>query len=499
MRTFCFALVFVLSGAGSGSAQTNPPWLRQMPTVERVTADIKGDNDTDTSARRSGAFDQLAKIVSRMALLQNRNENSLTPDEKRLIGLYSAASVEAWKPVRAVIGTVPPGEQRQKLYGYATDPGFRAELLDKFFPDDVRALYGKADAAYAKDLAAFRARQQQRDAERQAFVPSTGGNGATSDPATMEMRRCVASGRGITECLAEMFGNNIGIVAPPLAAKRQAPGLRLSGKYTGDASIEFPTNGDRLPEGEVRFGCGKLYAEPVKYSVINENGSVVLRLATAPAVQFTMNPDGSWRGPGRITLSGQIVVGYGPPSTQQVYAGYDIIATNGVSYDISDARTYTTQPKYAAVSVPTPILKPGSETCNLVSMSVAGAAAASTIREATGFQAVPPGLRMVGEYASPSGFAIVFHPESATVRCGESEAADSYSVVATGREIVVRLQHGSRPFALTLRSDGTLTPATPGSVTVNGRVMTGLKGTQPVFAPTPPVTCQLAMLSPLTR
>src|SRR5205085_10692400 len=41
-------------------------------------------------------------------------------------------------------------------------------------------------------------------------------------------------------------------------------------------------------------------------------------------------------------------------------------------------------------------------------------------------KAPPPGLRMGGKYAGANGFSITFHPESATVACGNAERALEY-------------------------------------------------------------------------
>jgi hypothetical protein len=103
---------------------------------------------------------------------------------------------------------------------------------------------------------------------------------------------------------------------------------------------------------------------------------------------------------------------------------------------------------------------------------------------------------MVGTYTGAGGLSIKFHPESATTICGGSEWTDKYSVVATGNEILISLQNGKSPYQMVLRPDGSLAPSAPGSVTVAGRVMTGMNGAQPTYTPTPPVSCKLTTLSP---
>ena len=66
---------------------TNPPYLREMPSVERVKAEIKGSDPVDTSARQSGAFQRLQDIIKTLAGPRFQS-NEFTPDESRLINQY---------------------------------------------------------------------------------------------------------------------------------------------------------------------------------------------------------------------------------------------------------------------------------------------------------------------------------------------------------------------------------------------------------------------------
>jgi hypothetical protein len=486
-HTRILLVVFFLCAPQLVSAQ-QPAYLREMPSVARVMKEVSGADPIETSARQSGAFEQFRKIIFDLTILERRNRNSLTPDEKRLTDIYANASVQTWQTVATALAQDRP--RMFKLQGYATNPEFQVELLEKFFSKDFRALYEKANAGYAARHKEFVEQQKQNDARAAAAANGAG----TNDPGTLAMRRCVASGRGMKECFAEVMGQNIGIIAPPLAAKKQLPGLRLSGIYT---AIEFPSMSDKLPEGTVNFGCEKLYAEPYNYTVVNTGGSIVLKIATNPAIEYTLLPDGSWKGPGPVTLTGQLIVGWGPPYQQTVQDGYDIVSNRlDMTYDLSDPSSYSTKPKYAKMTKRDPILKPGSQRCNLAEMRLIGPSKPTSLREATGFQEVPPGLRMAGEYVSASGLGISFHPESATVACGEAELSDKYTITATGKEILIRLANGNSPFSMVVRADGTLVPAGQGTITINGRVMTGMNGTQPVFAPLPPARCQLVSLSP---
>lgn len=69
--------------ATNASRPMNPAYLREMPSVQRVRAEIRGKNRMDTAARQMGAFWQLQKIIETLA--GPRFYRTRTPDEARLI------------------------------------------------------------------------------------------------------------------------------------------------------------------------------------------------------------------------------------------------------------------------------------------------------------------------------------------------------------------------------------------------------------------------------
>ena len=483
--------------------QTNPPYLREMPSISRVTNEIKGSNDIETAAKQSGAFAQLSEIIYRMTVLQHKRRDDLTPDESRLITAYSAASLNLWNPIAATVNKMPPGPERLKLRDYGANSEFRAELLQKFFSTQFRSLYAQTDTEYAKIQKQFDKDVRDGGMKPQPAATAQSGNMAM-DPETVKLRRCVASGRGFNECLGDAFGSTWAGLFPGMGPKKQAAGLRLSGSYEGDAHITFARVSDDLPSGSVAVGCGGLYADPYYYEVSIRAGQVVLRVETKPTpVEFTMQPDGSFKGPGTVTLSGRVVTGYGPPHevSYRVQDGWTQASTrwDGAINNL-DNTTYVWVPKIVegTKTVRDPIFKPATGKCTLNSMRLLPQSEKDTkvIINMTA-QQVPPGLRMVGDYAGGNGFGISFHLDSATVICGESEQNDKYSVSPTGRGFLIEVQHGSTPFSLNLQEDGSLTPARGGgTITVNGRTLTDVKAGQPVFANLPPVRCQVSGLSP---
>src|SRR5687767_12455927 len=97
MRIPALMLATVILLAGSVAAQSTPASISQFPSVDRVKIELKGADPMDTAARQMGAFWQLQQIIKQMTGLR-WTRNQLTPEEKRLIGDYSAAYQAAGQP-----------------------------------------------------------------------------------------------------------------------------------------------------------------------------------------------------------------------------------------------------------------------------------------------------------------------------------------------------------------------------------------------------------------
>jgi hypothetical protein len=84
---------------------------------------------------------------------------------------------------------------------------------------------------------------------------------------------------------------------------------------------------------------------------------------------------------------------------------------------------------------------------------------------------IPPGLRMNGRYAGPTGFSLTFHPESVTLSCGEANQALEYSVQHIVNKTMLVVKGNTNPISFQLMPDGSVVGE--GTVQVNGRVVTG--------------------------
>ena len=140
------AAAVLLQTAGARAQATNPPYLSQMPSMERVKAEVKGADAMDTAARQMGAFWQLQEIIKNLAG-PRFYRNQLTPDEGRLIGQYRYGYSTAEQPY-VHIQKSPSHPDKPKWYKlhafYEQDEGFLDELLQQFFSPEFRAAYYRA-------------------------------------------------------------------------------------------------------------------------------------------------------------------------------------------------------------------------------------------------------------------------------------------------------------------------------------------------------------------
>lgn len=148
------------------SQGTNPPYVSQFPSIERVKAEIKGTDALDTAARQMGAFWQLKTIVEQLSGFR-RYRNQLTPDEARMIGLYAFGRDEAARPYT----TFPDkGTVNTKGSFYTYDEGFREELFARFLSPQVRALWAQTEGNTNKTVAASKQAREQKEAREGGLV-----------------------------------------------------------------------------------------------------------------------------------------------------------------------------------------------------------------------------------------------------------------------------------------------------------------------------------------
>lgn len=483
------ALVSLLLTTHVQSQATNPPYLREMPTVDRVTREIQGKDAADTAERQVGAFMQLIKIIDAM---QGTRGGASTPDENRIRGDYRSAYDRIWQSrpeLKAVMrdGSTPT-DLGMAYLNYDGNPGFRSELLNRFFSADFRAQYFKANADAEARY------QQYVKANTKVYGGAPPAQQETDDPGTLAARRCVAAGRDPMQCAAETMKKEFNVLMggiAPSAKKTEPPsGLRMNGTYPGPGRF-----GLTFGPAAVAVTCGALKPEGHAYTVATNGDQILVTIQNEPKpILVALRSDGKLAGPGPTDIKGQVVVGQ---KTTQTTEQKRINQNEARQYNPLDVRRDMSGGLYvdAPATTTIPVHETRTERCNIGVLATTGATPAlelDTVLGTKGFDAsarkmassqeikATPGLRMIGEYAGQGGFGIEFHNESAVLECREAVVARAYTVNNTGSQVTI--QHSPNPLVLALGPDGKLTGS--GSIQVAGRVVVGMSpDNQVIYAP----------------
>jgi len=204
----CLILIaFDCMTSGSLTAQTtNPAYIHDFPSVDRVKAEIKGADPTDTLARQVAVFTYLPQIVQRMKAPRGYR-SPLTPDEQRVIAVYDLA---AYQLSQDFAKTHTPEEAKAfaQLHGrYEMDSKFYDDWYKRLVTPNVSRQYDAANATEAahykahvdqqiRENDAIRAQQQQAQAQaNRGFV--------RNDPGTVAVRRCIELGGNELSCVGK--------------------------------------------------------------------------------------------------------------------------------------------------------------------------------------------------------------------------------------------------------------------------------------------------------
>ena len=310
----------------------------------------------------------------------------------------------------------------------------------------------RTQAFQKKQNELYQAAQEKAEAEASGLNPEQ----LRARKENAALKECRESGRDETECFGESmaghFAGMIGTILPEAGAalaEANAPGLYMTGRYKGAGKFTAAFSKDN-----VAIACNDLEAEAHTYTV-KMNGNQALMSVSAKPQPFTLatTADGRLSGPEDITLAGNVIVGYSEvwqTETNPNAADYNIPRSHSVP--VTEART---------------------EKCHIGSLTGSSGsgdlAAGLSMGVASGLNGkpIPPGLRVNGQYSGAGSVGIMFHADSAIVRCGTVSVAYDYVVEPSPNQLTVRLRDGARWFDLAYRPDGTL--AGSGAMQLNGR------------------------------
>lgn len=489
-------LAFSLFAPQAKSQALNPPYLSQMPTVQRVMSEIRGPDPRETAIRQICAFWQLQEIVKSLA--GPREFRGLTPDENKVIQAYSTAGYNVEQTYE---NSLPTADAKKKFENDDSefrfdrnDPHFGIEGVELFkilftpaFHDQFNASLSAEKARHDASGKAGDAQLAQEQAKQKAAVQAqydqlmktpegaqlaqsakeavAHGPQTEADQRQAEARRCIAAGRDATQCFAEeMSGGFKDLSGGAFSGltPASATGLRMSGVYPGLGGFSLMFYDDT-----VSVGCGKIEADPHPYTVVMQGNQAQITIPAQPKpLTVAFGPDGKLHGGGAVQVTGQVVIGHKTEYEYDVRTGVRTGRT--IQVPVYETQTASCTAGVMTSSGSTPAAKGVTSALSDV-LGIGQTARDYTSTADTG--PVPPGLRMIGTYVGQGAFSVEFHVDTVVVGCGEVAVAHPYTVAASGNQLLVKIQDAA-PLLLAIRADGGLSgPTAP--IAVNGRVVTG--------------------------
>jgi hypothetical protein len=479
--------VLVLSQAASSD------YTNDLPSVERVKAEIKGSDATDTLARQVAVFTYLQAYIDRIKLNRDYRGN-YTPGEQKMRGAYSLA---AYQMSQAYAKTHTPAEATafERLHGqYEMNSEFYKDWSKRLIGPQTASAYKSAEAGlaaagerrYQQEMAEYkRDRAAQQAADKQIF----GTQGLSDDPTAVATRRCLELGGSSVGCMGKGLGAGFmdligfGAEAQESLTGPGRAGVVLSGLYKNPATV---TTLDFGADGVSIGGCGKLVADSHGYTIDKRPGSVRIDIINEPnPIVLTMRPDGGLTGPGVIDVKGRIIVGY---FTSTHYENG--VATGTTS--TPDYRPAMARCAIGSLTMPSPPKAAPASAQPAGDSGILGMVTGLVSTFAPGNGEV--GLRMAGKYGNGK-LLLDFSDNSLVLDCGQAHVRAPYTVENTPGALIVHVQNSGGPFTLALQPDHSLLGS--GSTTVNGRLVTGMNGENVAFAPHSE-SCEVGTLRPKT-
>ncbi len=488
----------------------NPPYLGEMPSVDRVLAAMKTSDARETAVHQFWAFYELTEVIKTLSGNREFARTGMLPDEQKIMGEYQVAQYKVGQEADKAFPNNKPSEDL--TYHFSRwDPKFGYKGIDiwQFFSQGLQAQFAQIVGKDNSRYAALRAEQKRVAAQGVSANPQAGvpevQQGMKNDPGRLAMRRCVESGRSELECLGE--GMKVGLkdlaggdIVSNITGEKPAQGLRLTGAYSSSSGNKLRI---AFSQDKAIVNCGSLNSAPYTYSVERTANQISIQIPISPKpILLAFRTDNTLAGPSDVVVNGLVPIGHGGVSAgttnpgyqeqthtatrerqidaaeAQNYAGTDAVHQNGMEYSVTEQVSTTTyEPAPVAHYQPAP-MAPKTERCtagimqgNSNSGSI-GEALTQIVDPSVKKKAdVPPGLRLAGMYAGQTGLRIEFREDSATVECGEAHVAEPYVVQHANGQIAIRIQHSAAPFTLSLLPNGTLVGS--GAIDVAGRVVTG--------------------------
>jgi hypothetical protein len=489
------AALLCMACAGALAQAKSADYTDDMPSADRVRAEIKGSDPGDTLVRQYAAFIGLNKHIFDIKFERTIN-GPYTPGEQRVRNSYDLAKNEIEQEYAKSHTPEEVKEFGRLWFRYTMDedlyqtwnkligPQSRAAIKSTQDANAARrgAYYDKAMAQYKQDSAAQQAGNRQF---AQMEASASGATGLSNDPTAVATRRCLELGGSNAGCMGKGFMSGLMDLvgfnneAKEAIAGPGRAGVVLSGLYKNPAATVTLTFGD----GDVSLdGCGKLVAGKHNYTIDKRPGSLRVTVENEPhPIVLTMRPDGGFTGPGLIDVKGSIIVGYHTVTETLYHNGQPALCGAGLcqtSNSVPDYAPKIERCTIGSLSMP-PSPKPAPAPAQPANDSgVMGMLTGLVDTFAPGGGGA--GLRMTGKYGG--GMLLLdFSGNLLILDCGQAHVRQPYSVENTPDQLLIHVQNAGGPFTLALLPDNTLRGS--GSTTVNGRLVTGMNGDNVTFAP----------------
>jgi hypothetical protein len=500
-------------GAAPSTAKAQPAssdYTNDLPSVERVKAEIKGSDPTDTLARQVAVFTYLVSYIDRIKYNRTVTGN-FTPGEQKMMGSYRLA---AYQMSQEYAKTHTPAEAAafERLHGqYEMNGVFYKDWTTRLIGPQSAAAYKGAEAGlaatgqkhYEQEMADYkRDSAAQQAADKQIF----GTQGLSNDPTAVATRRCLELGGSSAGCVGKGFMSGfkdlIGFT-PEAEEELAGPGkagVVLSGLYKNPATITTLGFGE---SGVTISGCGKLVDDSHGYTIDKRPSSVRITVENEPnPIVLTMRPDGGLAGPGLIDVKGRIIIGYHIVTSTLMINGVRAMPDQCNGPCQTSTRVPDYAPATARCSIGSLAMPPSPKPAPANAQPAKDSGITSLV---TGFaEMLSPGggapigggvgLRMMGKYGG--GILLLdFSSNSLVLDCGQAHVRAPYTVENAPNTFLIHVQNSGGPFTLALQPDNSLRGA--GSTSVNGRLVTGMNGDDVAFAPHSE-SCDVGTIRPKT-
>src|SRR6266699_6166351 len=203
----CLPASIVLAQAASAD------YTNDLPSVERVKAEIKGSDATDTLARQVAVFTYLVSYIDRIKY--NRTvRGDFTPGEQKMMGAYRLA---AYQTSQDYAKTHAPAEAAafERLHGqYEMNDGFYKDWSKRLIGPQSAAAYKGAEAGlaasgqkhYEQEMADYK---RDSAAQQAADKQISGTQGLSNDPTAVATRRCLELGGSNAGCMGKGFKSGL--------------------------------------------------------------------------------------------------------------------------------------------------------------------------------------------------------------------------------------------------------------------------------------------------